>query len=108
MTHHSVPPNDRLNVPAVSREDIKAAMYEAVDETLEMLWPLLGIPNVDARDRDRTERRGLTTLGYYSRPGGGTTYLFDLEGREIQVGVTAKRKHVRVFVDGDEWKKSDQ
>ena len=55
-----------------------------------------------------TERRGLTTIGFDSRPCRGTSYLFDLEGREIQVEVTAKRKQVRVFVDGDEWKKADQ
>ena len=29
------------------RESVRAAMYSAVDETLDALWPFLGIPEVD-------------------------------------------------------------
>lgn len=34
-----------MNNTNVTREDIRDAMYAAVDETIDTLWPMLGIPD---------------------------------------------------------------
>ena len=52
--------------------------------------------------------RGPTEIGHFTMPGRGTSYHADHDGHDVQVYVTEKRKKVRVFVDGDEWKKADQ
>ena len=53
-----------------------------------------------------SEYRGPKEISHYTWPGRGTTYTMQFEGRHVvEVYVTEKRKRVRVFVDGDEWKK---
>ena len=51
-----------------------------------------------------SEDRGPTEVGYFSSPR-GTSYTMNIEGHYIEIYLTPKRKQVRVFVDGYEWKK---
>lgn len=51
-----------------------------------------------------SEHRGPTEVGYFSSPR-GASYTMNIEGHYIEIYVTAKRKQVRVFVDGYVWKK---
>ena len=60
------------------------------------------------REQVVSEYRGPKEISHYTWPGRGTTYTMQFEGRHVvEVYVTEKRKRVRVFVDGDEWKKVD-
>lgn len=43
-------------------------------------------------------------LSRFTVPGRGTSYTSTYGGHEVQVYVTEKRKNIRVFVDGQEWK----
>ena len=54
-----------------------------------------------------SEYRGPTEIGHFTMPGRGTSYHADYDGHDVQVYVTEKRKKVRIFVDGDEWKKDN-
>lgn len=54
-----------------------------------------------------SDYRGPTEIGHYSSPR-GASYTMTIEGHDVQVYVTAKRKQIRVFVNHDEWKKADQ
>lgn len=47
---------------------------------------------------------GPESIGYARFPGAGTSYYFKLAGHDVQLYVTEKRKLVRVFVDGKEYK----
>jgi len=49
---------------------------------------------------------GPTQIGYSSRAGRGTSYSADYDGHNVQVYVTEKRKQVRVWVDGIEYRKA--
>jgi hypothetical protein len=48
--------------------------------------------------------KGPDQIGWAYWPGRGTTYHGDFDGHDVQVFVTEKRKRVRVFVDGKEYK----
>jgi len=54
-----------------------------------------------------SEYRGPKAIGHFTMPGRGTSYSFKLEGHDIQLYVTEKRKKVRVFVDHEEWRASE-
>lgn len=47
--------------------------------------------------------RGPTTIGHLQVPGRGTSYSMDIDGHDVQVWITEKRKLVRVYVDHKEW-----
>ena len=55
-----------------------------------------------------SDYRGPTEIGHFTVAGRGTSYHADYEGHDVQVYVTEKKKLIRVFVDGDEWKKAGQ
>jgi hypothetical protein len=46
---------------------------------------------------------GPTEIGHFTLPGRGTTYSFKLEGHDVQLYVTEKRKKLRVFIDHAEY-----
>ena len=48
---------------------------------------------------------GPSEIGYAKFPNRGITYHFKLEGHDIQLYVTEKRKKIRIFVDHQEWAK---
>ena len=55
-----------------------------------------------------SEYRGPKEISHYTRPGRGTTYTMQFErGHTVEVYVTEKRKQIRMFVNGYEWKKAD-
>lgn len=49
------------------------------------------------------EYRGPTAVGHFKVPGRGTSYSMSIDGHDIQVWITEKRKLVRVYVDHKEW-----
>ena len=51
-----------------------------------------------------SDYRGPAEIGHFTVPGRGTTYNADFEGHRVQVYVTEKRKRIRVFVSGVEWR----
>ena len=51
-----------------------------------------------------SEYDGPDSIGFATWPGRGTTYSAKYADHDVQVYVTEKRKKVRVFVDGVEWK----
>lgn len=55
-----------------------------------------------------SDYRGPTEIGHFTVAGRGTSYYANYEGHDVQVYVTEKKKLIRVFVDGDEWKKAGQ
>ena len=50
---------------------------------------------------------GPNEIGYATFPGRGTTYSFKLDGHDVQLYVTEKRKMLRVFIDHVEYKRSE-
>lgn len=46
---------------------------------------------------------GPAEIGHATFPGRGTTYYFTLEGHDVQLYVTEKRKKLRVFIDHSEY-----
>ena len=43
-------------------------------------------------------------ISRFTVPGRGTSYTATYGGHQVQVYVTEKRKDIRIFVDGEEWK----
>lgn len=47
---------------------------------------------------------GPSSIGYALWPGRGTTYMMNFADHKVEVYLTEKRKKIRVYVDGKEWK----
>jgi len=46
-------------------------------------------------------------IGVFTVPGRGTSYSATYGPHDVQIYLTEKRKAIRVFVDGSEWKRGD-
>lgn len=55
-----------------------------------------------------SDYHGPESIGYAAWPGRGTTYDARYGGHDVQIYVTEKRKTIRVYVDGKEWKQADK
>lgn len=55
-------------------------------------------------DRTKAVYEGPTEIGHFTVPGRGTSYTAEYAGHQVQVYITEKRKQIRIFVDGHEWK----
>jgi len=47
---------------------------------------------------------GPSEIAYARFPGRGISYHAKFEGRKVELAFSEKRKRLRIFVDGKEWK----